>query len=129
MTATDRNQPRTTASNTACALELTLGPLSQIPPGEGRNFDAAGELVAVFHTRSGEVFATQAKCPHKNGPLADGLVGGGTVICPLHAWKFNLSTGDPVMGSCKLKTYPVRVTAEGLIVLTLRVPEMVESVV
>jgi nitrite reductase (NADH) small subunit len=132
MTATDPNEPRTTASNTACALELPLGPLSQIPPGEGRNFDAAGERVAVFHTRSGEVFATQANCPHKKGPLADGLVGSGTVICPLHAWKFNLATGEsaspppgqPGGGACKLKTYPVRVTEQGLILLTLWVPEM-----
>jgi nitrite reductase (NADH) small subunit len=109
-------------------LEMTLGPLRLIPPGEGRNFDVAGERVAVFHTRSGEVFATQANCPHKNGPLADGLVGGTTVICPLHAWKFNLSTGEPLLGSCKLKTYPVRVTPDGLIVIILSVPEMAEAV-
>lgn len=113
---------------TATQLEMTLGPLSQIPPGEGRNFDVAGERVAVFHTRSGEVFATQANCPHKNGPLADGLVGGGTVICPLHAWKFNLSTGEPIMGSCKLKTYSVRVNEDGQLVLTLRVAELQEAV-
>lgn len=112
----------------ATNLEMTLGPLRLIPMGEGRNFDVAGERVAVFHTRSGEVFATQANCPHKNGPLADGLVGGTTVICPLHAWKFNLSSGEPILGSCKLKTYPVRVTPDGLIVITLRVPEMAEAV-
>jgi nitrite reductase (NADH) small subunit len=113
---------------TATELEMKLGPLSQIPAGEGRNFQVAGERVAVFHTRSGEVFATQANCPHKNGPLADGLVGGRTVICPLHAWKFDLSTREPVIGSCKLKTYPIRVTDEGELILTLRVPEMEEAV-
>jgi nitrite reductase (NADH) small subunit len=113
---------------TATELELTLGPLSQIPPGEGRNFEVAGERIAIFHTRIGEVFATQANCPHKNGPLADGLVGGRTLICPLHAWKFDLSTGEPVMGSCKLKTYPVKVSADGTLVLTLRVPALQEAV-
>jgi nitrite reductase (NADH) small subunit len=86
----------------------------------------AGERVAVFHTRSGGVFAVQANCPHRNGPLADGLVGGTTVICPLHAWNFELSSGEPISaGSCKLKTYPVRVDEEQMIVLTMRVPEMV----
>lgn len=113
---------------TATDLELKLGPLSQIPPGESRNFEVAGERIAVFHTRAGEVFATQANCPHKNGPLADGLVGGGTVICPLHAWKFELATGEPVMGSCRLKTYPVRVSDSGELILTMRVPEMQEAV-
>ncbi|MBV9267399.1 MAG: Rieske 2Fe-2S domain-containing protein [Acidobacteriaceae bacterium] len=121
---------------TATDLEMTLGPLSQIPPGEGRNFEVAGERVAVFHTRSGGVFAVQANCPHKNGPLADGLVGGTTVICPLHAWKFDVSTGEPTSftasqaggGSCKLKTYAVRVDENQRIVLTLQVPEMVEAV-
>jgi nitrite reductase (NADH) small subunit len=113
---------------TATDLEMVLGPLAQIPPGEGRNFDVAGERVAVFHTRSGQVFATQANCPHKNGPLADGLVGGGTVICPLHAWKFDLASGEPVMAACKLQTYPVRVTSDGQIVLTLRVRELQEVV-
>ena len=75
-------------------LKIDLGPLHAIPPGQGRNFEFAGERIAVFHTRAGEVFAVQAACPHKNGPLADGLVGGNAVICPLHAWKFDLATGE-----------------------------------
>lgn len=118
---------------TATDLEMKLGPLSQIPAGEGRNFEVAGERVAVFHTRAGAVFATQASCPHKDGPLADGLVGGETLICPLHAWKFSLATGEPIFfvsaegrsaESCRLKTYPVRVSEEGELFLTVRVPEM-----
>ena len=104
-------------------LELTLGPLALIPPGEGRNFDVLGERVAVFHTRTGEVFATQANCPHKNGPLADGLVGNRSVICPLHAWKFDLATGEPLLGECKLTRYPVRLSEDSNIVLTVGVPD------
>ena len=107
-------------------LEFTLGPLHLIPPGEGRNFEVAGERVAVFHTRAGEVFATQANCPHKNGPLADGLVGGRSVICPLHAWTFDLSTGEQLAGSCKLIRYAVSVSADGKVVLTIPVPDMSE---
>ena len=100
-------------------LEVILSPLDDIPAGEGRNFDVAGERIAVFHSRSGQVFAVQAACPHKGGPLADGLVGGNTVICPMHAWKFDLATGQAIMGECALKTYPVRVDAEGRIVVTM----------
>jgi len=113
---------------TACDLEMILGPLADIPPGEGRNYEVAGERVAVFHTRTGGVFAVQAACPHKGGPLADGLVGGTTVICPLHSWKFDLTSGEPIMGSCRLKTYAVRLDEQNRIVLTLRVAEMQEAV-
>lgn len=111
----------------ATEIEVTLGPLSLIPAGEGRNFEIAGERIAVFHTRAGQVFATQADCPHKNGPLADGLVGGNTVICPLHSWKFDLSTGGADMGSCALKTYLVSVNEDKQIILTLGVPELPAS--
>jgi len=99
--------------------DLILCSLSAIPPGEGRNFDAMGETIAVFHTRSGGVFAVQAACPHRGGPLADGLLGGTTLICPLHAWKFDLSTGEALFGDCGLKTWPVRVDESGQVVLSL----------
>jgi nitrite reductase (NADH) small subunit len=99
--------------------ELKLCPLSAIPPGEGRNFDALGEKIAVFHARSGAVFAVQATCPHRGGPLADGLLGGSTLICPLHAWKFDLSTGAALFGNCGIKTYPVRVDDSGHVVVSL----------
>jgi nitrite reductase (NADH) small subunit len=113
--------------STAADLELNLGPVDHIPLGEGRNYDVAGEHVAVFHTRSGKIFATQAACPHRGGPLADGLIGGTAVICPLHSWKYDLSNGEPIMGQCKLKTYPVRLDAERRIVLTLSVPQTTAS--
>jgi nitrite reductase (NADH) small subunit len=100
-------------------LEMKLCPLSEIPPGEGRNFSAFGEKIAVFHTRTGAVYAVQAACPHKAGPLADGLVGGSTLICPLHGWKFDLTTGAPLMGECGLKTFPARVDEDGVVRLGL----------
>jgi nitrite reductase (NADH) small subunit len=110
-------------------MKINLGPVGAIPPGEGRNYDLAGERIAVFHTRSGEVFAVQAACPHKNGPLADGLVGNGTVICPLHAWKFDLKTGEPTFGNCQLKTYTVALDEARNVVLTWSVPAFETSAV
>ncbi len=103
--------------------EHNLGPVEQVPPGEGREFLVGGERIAVFRLRSGAVRATQADCPHKQGPLVDGLVGGETVICPFHAWKFDLTTGLPVFGDCSLATYPVRLSAEGDLLLTIPTPE------
>ena len=72
----------------------------------------SGTGITVFHTRKG-VYATQAECPHRQGPLADGLLGGATVVCPFHAWKFDLTTGEALLGQCGIQTYPVRVTEAG----------------
>jgi nitrite reductase (NADH) small subunit len=100
-------------------IEVKLGSVDMIPKGEGRNFEVGEEKIAVFHTRTGEVFATQATCPHRNGPLADGLVGANTVICPLHTWKFDLSTGDSPSSDCKLKTFGIKTDETGMITLLL----------
>ena len=109
----------TTAEQTN-GTEYALGPLDQIPLGEGREFNVAGNVIAVFRLRRGAgVYATQATCPHRNGPLIDGLVGGMTVVCPFHAWKFDLRTGEAIMGSCGITTYPVRITESGDLVLNL----------
>jgi nitrite reductase (NADH) small subunit len=99
-----------------------IGHLSQIPIGEGRNFDVDGVKIAVFHTHAGKVFATQPDCPHKKGPLADGLLGGSTVVCPLHDRAYDLKTGQEIGADCVLKTYPVEAGPDG--VIRLVVPEM-----
>ena len=104
---------------TITATEYILGPRAQIPIGEGRVFDVGGLRIAVFHARSGAVYATQASCPHRGGPLADGLIGGSTLVCPLHAWKFDLATGAALFGDCGITTYPARLDARGDVILTL----------
>ncbi len=100
-------------------MEVTLAPISSIPEGEGRTFSVGNARLAVFRSRGGRVFATQADCPHKGGPLADGLLGGSTLICPLHAQKFDLETGRAMSGGCDLKTYRARLNATGLILVEL----------
>lgn len=100
-----------------------LGPCAAIPLGEGRTFRVGGTLVAVFRTRGGQVFATQAACPHRGGPLADGIVGAETVICPLHGYRFDLATGQPLGNGCPaLKTYPITLSAQGDLLLSLAQP-------
>jgi nitrite reductase (NADH) small subunit len=100
--------------------EYNLGPVTGIPMGEGRVFQIGPLAVAVFRTRREGVFATQAWCPHKAGPLADGLIGTGQVICPLHGYTFDLATGQPVGNACKaLDTYTVFVSEAGDILLRL----------
>jgi nitrite reductase (NADH) small subunit len=104
-------------------MEMTLGMISSVPPGEGRTFQVGKDRIAVFHTRGEQVFATQARCPHRDGPLADGLLGGNVLICPLHGRKFDLRTGDalasPDVDACGLKTYGARVDSAGRILVKM----------
>lgn len=99
--------------------EIDAGPLTAISPGEGRHLQAFGLDIAIVRTRAGAVYAVEGKCPHRGGPLADGLIGGTTLICPLHAWKFDLETGQALSGECGIKTYPVRVDDKGHVLLTI----------
>lgn len=108
---------------TETAVEFVLGPVTALPLGEGRAFSVGSKRVAVFRDRSGQLFAVQAQCPHKGGPLADGLLGGTTLICPLHSWKFDLASGESPMGDCGLETFPVRLDDAGRIVITVRVAQ------
>ena len=101
-------------------MEVTLGPISAIPEGEGRSFQVGSAQIAVFRARDGGLFATQAECPHRRGPLADGLLGAGTLICPLHSLKFDLRTGLAENGDCTLETYPARLSDGGQILVDLR---------
>lgn len=93
--------------------------IESIPPGEGRTFEIKGQQIAIFRGRNGQVYATEAECPHKLGPLADGLLGGSTLVCPLHSWKWDLNTGDVLQGDCPLRIYPVRVEADGKVSVEL----------
>ncbi len=106
------------ATQPGSRVVYNLGPLPQIPPGEGRQFAVGRQLVAVFHGRDGQLYATQASCPHRGGPLADGVVGGGQVVCPLHAFRFDLASGRPVGNDCQmLATHPVWITDGGSVML------------
>lgn len=110
-----------TIAESAAAL-YNLGSIQRIPPGEGRVFRVHETDVAIFRARDGQVFATQSLCPHRGGPLADGLVGAGKVVCPLHAYVFELSTGRSVDNACEhLRTYPVILNEAGEILLTMTV--------
>jgi nitrite reductase (NADH) small subunit len=98
---------------------VDLGPVYFIPLGEGRAYTVHGLTIAVFRQRDGHLFAVDNSCPHRGGPLADGVVGAGKVICPLHAWKFNLETGRCLGENATIQTYPVQVV-NGRIVIEIR---------
>ncbi|SMP17915.1 nitrite reductase small subunit NirD [Shimia sagamensis] len=67
--------------------------VTDIPLRGARIVKTAVGCVAVFRTSDNEVFATSNRCPHKGGPLSEGIVHGKAVTCPLHNWVFSLETG------------------------------------
>jgi nitrite reductase/ring-hydroxylating ferredoxin subunit len=84
-----------------------LGPLDQVPVGEGRAFAVEGEQIAVFRLRDGSVRALSAVCPHRGGPIADGQIDSRLVLCPLHQYAFDLDTGCAITGDQPLRSFPV----------------------
>jgi nitrite reductase (NADH) small subunit len=99
--------------------EIAVGPVDEIPVGEGRTYAVAGEQIAVFRLRDGTLRALGAVCPHRGGPLADGLVDERVVVCPLHGHTFDLCSGADVGGSdMSVRSYPVS-AVEGAIRLNL----------
>ena len=99
-----------------------------IPLREGRSIKIDTYEIAIF--RLGERFlAIDNRCPHKGGPLSEGIVSGNVVVCPLHAWKIDLGTGVVVnQGSEQpcVMTYPVRV-CDGVIQIELPAEQSTKS--
>ena len=73
---------------------LEVGKISDIPLRGSRCLKMGEMTVALFRTAENEVFAMEDKCPHKNGPLSEGIVHDGCVTCPLHNWVISLETGE-----------------------------------
>jgi len=88
---------------------IDIAGLEDIPPRGARVVKTALGCVAVFRTATDEVFALDNACPHKAGPLAEGIVHGRSVTCPLHNWVISLETGM-AQGADKgrVATYPAR---------------------
>jgi len=75
---------------------IEVGMLDDIPRQGARVVRQPDGDIAVFRTLDDEVFALRDRCPHKGGPLSQGIVHGHKVACPLHDWKIQLDTGVAV---------------------------------
>lgn len=84
--------------------------LEDIPSQGGRLVKVGGIDIALIRTSSDKVFALDNKCPHKDGPLVEGVVTGTTLICSLHAEKIDMETGKPKSEDLGcVKTYKVTI--------------------
>ncbi|QIO52136.1 nitrite reductase small subunit NirD [Rhizobium leguminosarum] len=72
---------------------IAIGDISDIPLRGARCVKTPQGKIAVFRTAENEVFAIEDHCPHKGGPLSQGIVHAKSVTCPLHNWVISLETG------------------------------------
>ncbi len=75
---------------------VAVGKPNDIPTLGARVVKTARGPIALFKTRTGKIFALLDRCPHKNGPLSEGMVHGTTVTCPLHGLNIHLDSGTAV---------------------------------
>jgi nitrite reductase (NADH) small subunit len=102
-------------------MSADLGPVDQIPLGEGRTFAVDGVQIAVFRLHDGSLRAIDAVCPHRGGPLADGLADDTVVVCPLHNHTFDLCSGAEVSGAAmSVRSYPLE-TLDGRIMVSTQI--------
>jgi nitrite reductase (NADH) small subunit len=96
---------------------VRIGTLAELPLREGRAVTVDGERIAVFRCDGG-VRAVSNSCPHASGPLADGVVAGDTVTCPLHMRVVDLRTGEVSDCAERVRVHEV-VVEDGVIYLVL----------
>jgi nitrite reductase (NADH) small subunit len=98
---------------------IEIGRIDDIPVRGARLVKTGAGCIAVFRTAENEAFAIDDKCPHKGGPLAQGIVHGRAVTCPLHNWVISLETGKAHGADIgEVRTFPLRIV-DGRILLDL----------
>ncbi len=92
---------------------IEVGKVDDIPHLGSRVVQSPEGAIALFRNSEDEVFALRNKCPHKGGPLSEGIVSGRRVTCPLHNWVMELESGSAVVPDVGCApAYPVKVEGE-----------------
>jgi nitrite reductase (NADH) small subunit len=94
---------------------VKVAEVRDVPEGRGALVEHAGRAIAVFNAGGGRIYATSPVCPHEDGPLAEGWIEDGAVVCPWHGFDFDLGTGacrvDPDLA---VTLYPARVSGSAI---------------
>jgi nitrite reductase (NADH) small subunit len=96
---------------------VEVGSIGDVPIRGARCVNTPEGRIAVFRTAEDQVFAIEDRCPHKDGPLSQGIVHGTAVTCPLHNWVISLETGK-ALGADEgaVRTVPARIEGERLFI-------------
>ncbi|MFC4075904.1 nitrite reductase small subunit NirD [Salinithrix halophila] len=93
--------------------KVSIGHMKDFPVQAGKKVHVNGVEIAVFRLLNGDIRAVENRCPHRGGPLSEGMVSGDFVFCPLHEYKVDLCDGqvqEPDAGC--VRTYPVEVEGD-----------------
>ena len=100
------------------SIWIDIGPLHDLPLRGSRCVQTPTGKIGVFRTADDRVFAIRNECPHKGGPLTEGIVHGHSVTCPLHNWVISLETGlAQGADDGAVETIPVRVEGDRVLIL------------
>jgi nitrite reductase (NADH) small subunit len=92
---------------------IAIGTITDIPTRGARCVRTPRGKIAVFRTAEGRIFALDDHCPHKGGPLSEGIVHGTAVTCPLHNWIISLETGKALgADEGSVTAVPVRIDGD-----------------
>lgn len=95
-------------------MEHRVASPADVPEGGGIAVDVGSKRIALFRFQ-GKFYALEETCPHRGGPLHEGPIQDGVVVCPWHQWQFDLATGcSPVNPLSRVRTYVVRVDGDDL---------------
>ena len=95
---------------------VAVGALSDIPRRGARCVKNGEMTIAIFRNADDRVFALEDRCPHRNGPLSQGIVHDGCVTCPLHNWVISLETGRALgADEGETRAFPVRLDGETIL--------------
>ncbi len=96
---------------------ISIGSITDIPRRGARCIETPQGKIAVFRTADDRVFAIEDHCPHKGGPLSQGIVHGAAVTCPLHNWVISLETGK-ALGADEgvVRTIPIRIEGDKIFI-------------
>ena len=98
------------------AGSVRVAQVSDVPEGEARVVEAAGRSLALFNV-GGTFYALDNDCAHRGGPLGEGDLEGRIVVCPWHAWRWDVTTGaNGANPSLTATCYPVSVEAGAVFV-------------
>lgn len=96
---------------------VEIGRLGDIPRRGARCVRAGETAIAVFRTADDRVFALEDRCPHRGGPLSQGIVHDGCVTCPLHNWVISLETGSATgADDGKVRSFPVMLDGDRILI-------------
>jgi nitrite reductase (NADH) small subunit len=95
---------------------VKVASLSDLPDGSAKTVEASGHSIALYNV-SGRIHATSNACPHRGGPLGEGVLGAEVITCPWHAFEYEVTTGRCLTNpNLRIACYPVRLEGQDILV-------------